>query len=170
MSSVTDLDRVLAELDPAVRGIVAPIVAILRVIIEGLQEQLARSEARVEQLLRTVYGRKSEHVPDPKREARKRANARRTPAEKEAARQKSREKTRAARAELPFVEKTIPVPDEERVCHVCGGTDLHAVGEGDVSEQIEFIPARTARGLHRHTVVDGGDGACQDSGTAVRRH
>ena len=108
MSSVTDLDRVLAELDPAVRAIVAPIVAILRVVIEGLQEQLARSEARVEQLLRTVYGRKSEHVPDPKRDARKRAASKRTPEEREAARQKAREKSRGQRAELPFVEKKIP--------------------------------------------------------------
>ena len=145
MSSITDLDRVLAELDPAVRAIVAPIVAILRVIIEGLQEQLARAEGRNEQLLRAIYGRKSEHVPDPKREARKRASSRRTPEEREAARQASREKARAARAELPFIEKKIPVPEEDRVCQVCGGTDLHPVGEGDLSEQIEFIPARTVR-------------------------
>ena len=145
MSSLADIDRILAEVDPSVRAIVAPIIAILRVIIEGLQEQLARSEARVEQLLRTVYGRKSEHVPDPKREARKRAKSKRTPEEREAARQKAREKTRDQRAELPFVEKKIAIPDEDRVCGACGGTDLHAVGEGEVSEQIEFIPARTVR-------------------------
>jgi len=128
VSSLTDIDRILAEVDPSVRVILAPIVAILRVIIEGLQEQLARSEARVEQLLRTVYGRKSEHVPDPKREARKRAASKRTPEEREAARQKAREKTRGQRAELPFVEKKIPVPEAERVCGACGGTDLHAIG------------------------------------------
>ena len=145
MSSVTDLDRILAELDPSIRAIVGPIVAILRVIIEGLQEQLARAEARNDQLLRAVYGRKSEHVPDPKRDARKRANSKRTPEEKEAERQKSREKTRGKRGELPFIEKKIPVPDEDRVCQICGGTALTPMGEGDVSEQIEFIPARTVR-------------------------
>lgn len=145
MSSLSDIDRVLADLDPSVRAIVGPIVAVLRVIIEGLQEQLARAEARNEQLLRAIYGRKSEQVPDPKREARQRASSKRTPEEREAARQNSREKTRGVRAELPFVEKQILVPEEERVCRACGGTDLHAIGEGEVSEQIERIPARTVR-------------------------
>lgn len=145
MSSLADIDRVLAELEPSVRAIVAPIVAVLRVIIEGLQEQLARSEARTEQLLRIVYGRRSEQVPDPKRAARKRAASTRTPGEREKARQASREKARQARAELPVVEKHIAVPDQERFCRVCGRTDLKAVGEGEVSEQTEHIPARVVR-------------------------
>lgn len=145
MSTLTDLDRILSELDPAVRAVVAPIVAILRILIEGLQQQLARAEARNEQLTRALYGRRSEQIPDPKRVARRRASAQRTPEEREAARQASREKTRARRAELPAVEKFIAIPDELRVCEVCHGTDLHAVGEGEVSEQIEHIPARTVR-------------------------
>ncbi|MDP2312443.1 MAG: IS66 family transposase [Pseudomonadota bacterium] len=145
MSTLADLDRVLADLDPSVRAIVAPIVLVLKALIEGLQQELARKDARIEQLLRTIYGRKSEHVPDPKREARKRANSKRTPEEREAARQNSRENTRRKRAELPVVEKTIPIPEEDRICRACGGTDLHRVGEGEVSEQIEFIPARTVR-------------------------
>ena len=145
MSTLVDLDRVLADLDPSVRAIVAPIVLVLKALIEGLQQELARKDARIEQLLRTIYGRKSEQVPDPKREARKRVTSKRTPEEREAARQEAREKARKRRAELPFVEKKISVPDEDRVCAACGGTDLHALGEGEVSEQIEFIPARTVR-------------------------
>lgn len=145
MSSLSDIDRVLADLDPSVRAIVAPIVLVLKALIEGLQQELARKDARIEQLLRTVYGRKSEHVPDPKREARKRASSKRTPEEREEARQKSREKSRNKRAELPVVEKTIPIPDEDRVCRACGGTDLRPLGEGEISEQVEFIPARTVR-------------------------
>ena len=47
------------------------------------------------------------HVPDPKRAAKQRASAKRTPEEREEARQKSREKCRAKRAELPFVEMKI---------------------------------------------------------------
>lgn len=142
VSSLSDIDRVLAELDPSVRAIVAPIVTILRVIIEGLQEQLARAEARNEQLVRIVYGRRSEHVPDPKREAKRRARSTRTPEEREAARQDAREKNRRKRAELPVVEKRIRVPDEDRHCRACGGTDLHPIGEGEVSEQTEHIPER----------------------------
>lgn len=142
MSTLSDIDRVLAELDPSVRAIVAPIVTILRAIIEGLQEQLARAEARNEQLLRVVYGRRSEQVPDPKREAKRRATSKRTPEEREAARQGSREKNRQKRAELPVVEKRIPVPDEERHCRACGGTDLRPLGEGEVSEQTEHVPER----------------------------
>jgi transposase len=143
VSSLSDIDRVLADLDPSVRAIVAPIVMILRVIIEGLQEQLARAEARNEQLLRVVYGRRSEQVPDPKREAKRRAASKRTPEEREAARQKSREKSRQKRAELPVVEKRILVPEAERHCRSCGSTELHPIGEGEVSEQIEYVPART---------------------------
>ena len=145
MSTLEDLDGVLASLDPSVRAIVAPIVMVLKVLIQGLQEELARKDARIEQLLRAVYGRKSEHVPDPKRAAKQRASSKRTPEEREAARQKSREKSRAKRAELPFVEKKLAVPDEDRVCPVCQRTDLKPLGEGDVSEQIEYIPARTVR-------------------------
>jgi len=145
VSSLSDIDRVLADLDPSVRAVVAPIVLVLRALIEGLQLELARKDARIEQLLRTIYGRKSEHVPDPKREARKRAASKRTPEEREEARQEAREKSRKKRAELPVVEKTIPVPDEDRVCRACGGTDMRPLGEGDVSEQVEFIPARTVR-------------------------
>jgi len=145
VSSLSGIDRVLAELDPQVRAVVAPIVLVLRALIEGLQVELARKDARIEQLLRTIYGRKSEHVPDPRREARQRARSRLTAAEREEARQKSREKTREKRAELPVVEKNIPVPAEERVCRACGGTDLHPVGEGEITEQVEFVPARTVR-------------------------
>lgn len=143
MSSLSDIDRLLAELDPPVRAIVAPIVLVLRALIEGLQLELARKDARIEQLLRTIYGRKSEHVPDPKREARKRAAAKRTPEEREEARQKAREKSRGRRAEMPLVKRTIPVPDEDRVCRACGRTDLRPLGAGEVSVQVEFIPART---------------------------
>ena len=110
VSSLSDIDRVLAELDPSVRAIVAPIVTILRVIIEGLQEQLARAEARNEQLVRIVYGRRSEHVPDPKREAKRRARSTRTPEEREAARQDARGADygalRASRS--PFTPKRTP--------------------------------------------------------------
>lgn len=143
MSSLSDIDRVLADLDPSVRAIVAPIVLVLKALIEGLQLELARKDARIEQLLRTIYGRKSEHVPDPRREAKKRAAAKRTPEEREEARQKAREKTRGQRAELPVVKRTITVPEEDRVCRACGRTDLRPLGAGEMSVQVEFIPART---------------------------
>ncbi len=99
MSSLVDLDHVLADLDPPVRAIVAPIVLVIKALIEGLQQDLARKDARIEQLLRTLYGGKSEQVPDPKREARKRVTSKRTPEEREAARQEAREKARKRRAE-----------------------------------------------------------------------
>lgn len=146
MSTLADLDRILADLDPATRAIVGPIVAILRVVIEGLQEQLARAEARNEQLVRVVYGRRSEQVPDPKRQAKRRVASERTPEEREAERQKSRAKSRSKRAELPVVEKHIAVPEAERFCRACGDrTGLRPMGEGEVSEQIEHIPARVVR-------------------------
>ena len=80
MPTLESLDGVLASLDPSVRAIVAPIVMVLKVLIQGLQEELARKDARIEQLLRAVYGRKSERIPDPKRVAKQRASAKRTPA------------------------------------------------------------------------------------------
>lgn len=138
-----DIDRILAELDPSVRAVVAPIVAILRVVIEGLQEQRARAEARNEQLVRIIYGRRSEQVPDPKRQAKRRAASKRTPEEREAARQAAREKSRARRAELPVVEKRILVPEDERYCRDCGQRDpLRPLGDGEVTEQVEYIPAQ----------------------------
>ena len=145
MPNPTDIERVLAELDPSVRTVVAPIVQVLQLLIESLQQELARKDARIEQLLRALYGRRSEQVPDPKRESRRRTASQRSPEEREEARQKARAKSRDRRAELPLVEKTLLVPDEARVCGACGSTDLHRLGEGEVSEQIEYVPARVVR-------------------------
>ena len=150
MEAISDLERLLAQLDPSIRPVVAPIVMVLKVLVEGLLKEIvtlraeaARKDGRIEQLLHILYGRKAEKVPDPKRDARKRASAKKTPEEREAARQKSREKSREKRAELPVMEKQIPVPEAERVCTACGNTTLRPLGEGEISEQIEFVPART---------------------------
>lgn len=150
MEALSDLDRILAQLDPTIRPVVTPIVMVLKVLIEGLlgevaslRAELARKDGRIEQLLHLLYGRKAEKVPDPKREAKKRASSKKTKEEREAARQKSREKSREKRATLPVVEKRISVPEEERVCTACGNTSLRPLGEGEVSEQIEFVPAHT---------------------------
>ncbi len=143
VSTLQDIDRVLSGLDPQVRAIVAPIVTVLVAIVEGLQQDLARKDARIEQLLRTIYGRKAEQVPDPRREARRRASSSRTGAEREAARQDAREKARGKRQALPVVERAIALPREARACPACGGRDLFPLGEGDVTEQVEFVPART---------------------------
>jgi len=50
---------------------------------------------------------------------------------------------------LPVLERRIEVPDEAKVCKKCGNPRFSALGEGVVTHQYEYVPAR----LIRHRIV-----------------
>lgn len=134
MADAPDIDALLAKLPDDVRPVVEVMVAVL-------QAQNAQLQAEVTELRRLLFGRKAERVPDARRAARAKAQAAKDPRERETERVEQRRKNRARREELPVIERELDVPEQDRICPCCGGTELSALGEGVVSTQIEYVPA-----------------------------
>ena len=102
----------------------------LRILIEGLQRQ--------------VFGRKTEKMPSVERELRDRGEVQKDPS----ASAKKRKKNAASRKELPTEEIHHTVPDGQKVCPECGGSDFRPLGQGKVTEIYEYIPAQVVRRVH----------------------
>lgn len=130
--------------EPVLAALVAELQA-LRKELSELRAQLEASQADNAELRRLLFGRRSERLPDARRGAAKRARDAQDPAEREASRKEKRKAARAAREELPVEERTLDVPEADRICPCCGSDDLSPLGEGVVSEQIEFVPAHLVR-------------------------
>ena len=139
MSQALDIDTLLPDLDPAAQVI----IRLLQQQNQQLAEQIALLTAEVAALRQALFGRKSEVMPDIRRRP-----AAATPEEK-AQREQERLKKRAAGREnqkaLPVQESVLDVPDEQRVCPTCNGTELGELGEGLVTEQIEYVPPQLVR-------------------------
>jgi len=151
--AIPDVRGWLARQTVIVRGLAGAFVVMLGerldafvALVGALRAQVADRDHRIAQLERQAFGRKSERLklPDPKREARRALRRKLTPEEREARRQEERTKSRKNRESLPVVDKLIHLP-AETCCPACGGTDLHALGEGEVTEQIELVPAHLVR-------------------------
>lgn len=109
-----------------------------------LREEVGELKAQLQALERHVFGKRSEKMPAVKEELRRRGQLE---TDTEAALAKRR-----ANAEL---KQTLAarrlyhvIPDEERVCPKCGGTNLKPVGLGKVTSVYEYIPARFERQEH----------------------
>ena len=110
---------------------------------DALREKLALFERELDQLKKRVLGRTTERLrssrPDkpPARE------------KNDAAAQEARQATRSAFAALPTetVDHTIDAADKV-CCPACGADALEPM-PADISEEIELVPARLVRRLHR---------------------
>ena len=109
-----------------------------------LRVAVTELKALVETLQRQVFGRKTEKMPPVERELRDRGEVHTDPG----ASAKKRKKNAAARKELPSQEIRHTVPDDEKVCPKCGGSDLRPLGSGKSSELWEYIPAQVVRQIH----------------------
>lgn len=101
--------------------------------VEGLK-------ARIEQLERMVFGKRSEKMPSVKRELKVSADPKKT--------QERRAERRAARNELPEVRYEHHVKSEDRQCPKRGSCELKKLGEGKLSTLIEYVPAHLERQVH----------------------
>lgn len=114
---------------------------------EALRKENAELKATVvsfrselDALKKIVYGRKSEKIPSITRQLGKTID----PASTAEKRKDARENRKTA----PVVDVHHQVPEEERICPKCGGTEFKTVGEGKISLVQEYIPAQYE--LHRH--------------------
>ena len=123
---------------------------------------LAKLMARVTELEqkaaiaeRKAVGPKSERMPTPDEEARKKSGEK---AERGGhVNPKKRRENAEAMAALPTVVVPHPVPDEERVCPHCG-EEIAPIGDGEASIEFEWIPGRFVRRKH---VVEVGRCPCK---------
>ena len=122
------------------------ILKVLRDQNEKLVAQLAQRDAENAELRRRVYGPRRERITPLEREAAERAK--KSAAERRDAAAAARAAARAANKELPQVEIIHPVAPAAEVCNKCCGT-FRLLGEGERSDEIEYVPGRFVRRRHR---------------------
>jgi transposase len=111
--------------------------------LEETSAKLEEVAAKMAAMERRILGPKSEKLPPMDREVRKQRPA--DPAATRATRRKNAE-LRAARV----VSEDVPhkVPEAERTCPKCDGTDLRPVGDGKVSSVLDYVPGYFRRRQH----------------------
>ncbi len=139
LTGIRDLKIALAEKDQQ--------LATLTSRVHELEHKLALTEKK-------IVGPKSERMPTPEDEAKKRAGS--------ASRggnvnPKKRKENAEAMASLPTTTVEHPVPDGDRHCPHCG-EEITPIGEGDISYEWEWIPGRFERRKH---VVEVGRCRCK---------
>lgn len=124
--------------------------------------QLAALAARVGQIehslalaTRQIIGPKSERMPTPEEEAKKREGHK--PARGGYTNPKKRKENAEALASLPTTIIPHAVPEEQRRCAHCGDA-IKPIGNGDRSVEYEWIPGRVERRIH---VVEVGRCPCK---------
>jgi transposase len=124
--------------------------------------QLAALSARVNEIEHTlalatkqIVGPKSERMPTPDQEAKKREGQ--PPARGGNTNPEKRKKNAEKLAALPTTIVPHPVPDAERTCPHCG-LEIKLIGKGDASVEYEWIPGRLERRIH---VVEVGRCPCK---------
>jgi len=141
--------------------LVAEIIATTREALAEKDRQIAILTARVQELehklalaTKQIVGPKSERMPTPEEEAKKREGHRPRGGH---VNPKKRKENAEAMASLPTTTVPHPIPDDERRCPQCG-EEVEPIGEGDVSYEWEWIPGRFVRRKH---VVEVGRCPCK---------
>lgn len=116
--------------------------------LEGEVEAL---KTKLEAMQRRSFGKKSEKLPSPEREARKEKREQdRAKQQAEAARK--RRENAIAKTKLETKEHQLEVPVERCTCPSCGNAELIPVGRGKTSTVLRYIPGRFVRDVyHRET-------------------
>lgn len=134
-----------------------------------LEQKLAEKDAKLTELTRRVneiehklalatrqiVGPKSERMPTPEDEAKKKEGHK--PARGGYTNPKKRKENAEAMASLPATIVNHPVPESERRCPHCGD-NIKPIGKGDKSVEYEWVPGRFERRIH---VVETGRCPCK---------
>jgi transposase len=113
--------------------------------VSALTERLNALEHKLALATKQIIGPKSERMPTPEEEAKKREG-------KKAKRgghtnPKKRKENAEVLAALPTTEVSHPIPDTERTCPHCGD-DVRPIGNGERSVEYEWVPGRLVRRVH----------------------
>src|SRR5215207_3409812 len=107
---------------------------------EALSRRIDEQNARIEQLERMIFGKRSEKMPSVKKEL--------MPSSDFDEVRETRAKRRSERAELLEVKHEHLVKESSRHCPKCGSHHLKKVGEGKVTTLIDYVPAHLERHVH----------------------
>jgi len=113
----------------------------LRDTISRQTEILEQQRVELAELRRMMFGKRSEKIPPLEQEARRRSK--KGSAKDSQATQAKRRQRRKQRKQLPAEDKKHDVPDAACHCPHCQGP-FRDFGEGEVSYEIDFVPARFA--------------------------
>jgi transposase len=120
-----------------------------------LAARVADVEAQLATLRRTAFGKKSE-------KAKKLPPVPKPPPTPEAVDEKRRTRAAAREETMETEVEHTPVPDADKVCSLCGGSDFRPVGAGKSCDVLEFIGAHfRRRRLVRETL------ACRCGGCVI---
>jgi len=123
--------------------------------LSALTERLNALEHQVALANKQIIGPKSERMPTPEQEAKKREGNK--SARGGHTNPKKRKENAEALASLPTTEVSHPVPESERSCPHCGD-QIKPLGKGDRSVEYEWIPGRLTRRVH---IVETGRCPCK---------
>jgi hypothetical protein len=133
----------------------------LQIKLAELEVKFAAVLARVGELehqralaMKQIVGPKSERMPTPDDEAKKREG---TKPRGGYTNPKKRKENAEALALLPTTIEPHPIADSDRRCPHCGD-DVTPIGQGDTSFEYEWLPGRLVRKIH---VVEVGRCACK---------
>src|SRR5258708_600345 len=107
---------------------------------EELSRRIDELNARIAQLERMIFGKRSEKMPSVKEEVK-------PPSDLDAVKE-TRALRRSERAQLLEVKHEHQVKESARHCQKCGSHHLKKVGVGKVTTVIEYVPARLERHVH----------------------
>jgi transposase len=119
----------------------------LREQVPELQAKLAVVMAAMEALERRVLGPKSEKMPRPEDELRRKERPEDAEARRLAALQRRRERA-ALREKLRQQTVLHHVTDEQKQCPRCGGTASRPLGDGKETSLYEYVPGYFVRQKH----------------------
>lgn len=117
-----------------------------------LEGEVGDLKAQLAALQRQKFGKNSEKLPSPEREARKerqRADAAKLQAE---AHRKRRENA-IAKTKLETKEHKLKVPPEQCSCPECGSEELAPVGRGKTSTVLRYVPGRFVRDVYQRETL-----------------
>jgi len=117
-------------------------------LLKDLQATVDRKDAEIAELRRLLFGKKSERIPPLEREVKRRRKSTASTAADKKKSQEKRKRTKQAKKELPTEEVTHEVSEDDCICPHCGGVRFSDLGEGEVSYEYEFLPARLIRRKH----------------------
>ena len=147
------VDEILnSDADPTIKELLKQLLESnksLQATIEKQTKLIERKDAELAELRRLVFGRKSEKMPPMAREVKRvtRKDKDRTEADKKKTQEK-RANNAAEKKSLPTEEVTYEVNETECKCPHCGGTEFVDLGDGEISDEYEYLPAGFVKRRH----------------------
>ena len=131
--------------DPEARAL----LDMMKLMIQNQQSTIEKLMSKIDGLARLVRGSKPERMPSIESEIKKKRNE--TEEEKQERLRKAREtrqKNKDKKKLLETEEVKHDIPEAELKCKHCGDTEFEVLGEGQVSYEYEFFPARLIQKKH----------------------